>query len=639
MCGITGFFDLKDGTSKEVLDKMTDSLAHRGPDGESTEFFEKDGIQIGLGHRRLSVIDLTECGAQPMRLDSLWITFNGEIYNYRAIRDELTHLGHRFISNSDTEIILHAFRQWGTACLDRFRGMFAFLIVDIESFDVFCVRDRAGVKPFYFYAEDGLFLFSSELKAFHRHPRFRKEIDDNAVRMYMMFGNIPAPHSIFKNTFKIKPGHFLKFNIRDLISNAHVFSQVQYWNVYDAYNQPKLDIPFLEARRKTEEVLTDAFRLRMVSDVPVGVFLSGGFDSVCVTALLQKDSERRLKTFTVAVPDIGLNEAPFAKEIAAHLGTDHTEVNCTSKEALELFDELPYYYDEPFGDASAIPTSLVSKVARQNVTVALSADGGDEVFAGYNRYDYLMGLRSKLEKVPAFLRIFVAGAMNQVNPDRIPVLGKKPNFSNRFRKLKRLLKDPTPEQIMWSLSAQYEESEIKKLLVHDTSMPELPYHSRELDDLGYSPLSYMMAIDYQTYLPDDILTKVDRATMRFSIEGREPFLDHKIIEWAARLPDEFKYRDGIKKYILKEIVYQYLPKELMNRPKMGFAIPYENWMKNELRSKLDYYLSFEKLKKQGIFRPEEVMRIKELFLNGRDELGMKVWHLLMFQMWYGRWMG
>ncbi len=638
MCGINGFFDLRDDSSKEILQKMTDSLAHRGPDGEGTEFFEKDGIQIGLGHRRLSVIDLTECGAQPMRLDSLWITFNGEIYNYRAIRDELTQLGHQFISNSDTEVILHAFRQWGTACLDRFRGMFAFLIVDIETFDVFCVRDRAGVKPFYFYSEDGLFLFSSELKAFHRHPRFRKEIDDNAVRMYMMFGNIPAPHSIFKNTFKIKPGHFLKFNIRDLMGNAQALSQVQYWNVYNAYNQPKLDIPFVDARRQTEEVLTESFRLRMVSDVPVGVFLSGGFDSVCVTALLQKDSERKLKTFTVAVPDIGLNEAPFAKEIAGYLGTDHTEVNCTSKEALELFDELPYYYDEPFGDASAIPTALVSKVARRSVTVALSADGGDEVFAGYNRYDYLMGLRRKLEKTPSLLRNVVAGAMSQINPDRIPVLGNKPNFSNRYRKLRDLLRNPTPDQVMWSLSAQYEESEIKKLLVHDTSMPELPYHSRELDDSGYSPLSYMMAIDYQTYLPDDILTKVDRATMRFSLEGREPFLDHKIIEWAARLPDNFKYRGGIKKYILREVVYQYLPKQLMNRPKMGFAIPFENWMKHELRSKLDYYISFESLKKQGIFRPEEVMRIRRLFLNGRKELGMKVWHLLMFQMWYERWM-
>ena len=315
-----------------------------------------------------------------MEFEKLKIVFNGEIYNYAEIETELKYAGHTFKSHSDTEMILHAYNQWGIACIDKFIGMFAFVLFDEEKQELFCVRDRAGIKPFFYYWNDGLFLFGSELKSMVAHPMFKKEIEINAVASFMQFGYVPTPHCIWKNTHKIKPGHYLKFSIAD-----KDFSNKQYWNVYDAYNKPKLNIGFEDAKVETEKLLQSACEYRMVADVPVGVFLSGGYDSSTVAALLQKDRTEKIKTFTIGVPDAGLNEAPYAKDVAAHLGTDHTEYYCTEKEALELIPDLPYFYDEPFADSSAIPTTLVSKVARQQVTVALSADAGDEVFAGYTK--------------------------------------------------------------------------------------------------------------------------------------------------------------------------------------------------------------------------------------------------------------
>lgn len=638
MCGITGFIDTKNNTDEASLKEMTNTLIHRGPDAGSQVFFSDKQMQIGLGHRRLSIIDLSVEATQPMSYKTFWISYNGEIYNYQNIKDELIELGHQFKTTSDTEVILHAYEQWGEKCIERFRGMFAFFILNTEDGQVFCVRDRVGVKPFYYYLKDGLFLFSSELKAFHKHPRFKKDIQLESVEMFMQFGNIPAPHTIFKNTFKLKPGHFLSFNISHLNGNDFSFDQAQYWNVYDAYNQPKLDISFAEAKTKTEEILLDSFQLRMVADVPVGVFLSGGFDSAAVVSLLQKSQSQQLKTFTIAVPDIGLNEAPYAKDIAKRLGTDHTEFECSHREAINLIEDLPYYYDEPFGDSSAIPTGLVAKVAREHVAVALSADGGDEIFAGYNRYDYLMMYGKKLNQIPKPLRKVLSGTMNLMDADKFPYFKNQYNFANRYEKLKNLLKNPSPEQMMWSLSTQFDEKQISNLIKNRKQLPTLAYHSKELKEPYYSPLCYMLGIDYQTYLPDDIMTKVDRATMQFSLEGREPFLDHNVIEWAAQLPDDFKYMNRVKKRILREIVYQYVPKELMDRPKMGFAIPYEKWMMEDLRNHVEDFLSKSRIEKQGIFYANEVERLKTKFFNGKKEYGLKIWYLLMFQMWWSRWM-
>lgn len=633
MCGIAGFIDFQKQSDRDILQRMTDTLIHRGPDGAGYEFFQSESGFVGLGHRRLSIIDLSETGKQPMQFGNLWITYNGEIYNYNEIKIELLQKGHSFIGHSDTEMILHAYAEWGEACLERFRGMFAFVIYDRQNEEVFCVRDRAGVKPFFYYFNDGLFLFASELKAFHAHPGFVKELNKNAVAAFMQFGNVPGQHCIFNYCHKLKPGYSLRLSFK-----TRQFSIKKYWDVYNAYNRPKLNISFDEAREETEKVLIESFSYRMVADVPVGVFLSGGFDSASVTALLQKDRTEKLKTFTIGVPDIGLNEAPFAKEVAERLGTDHQEFQCTQKEALELIPNLPYYYDEPFADSSAIPTTLVCKMARREVTVALSADAGDEVFAGYNRYDYLMKYGKTLQNIPGFARNILAGAMNRVPAESIPYLKNKYNFANRYEKLKGLLQDPSPRQMMLSLSRQFSDEDLKKVLNFSPDKLKTLYERTDLKPEFYSPLAYMMAIDYQTYLPDDILQKVDRASMTVSLEGREPFLDHKVIEWAAQLPDSYKYHNGIKKYILREIVYRYLPKEMLNRPKMGFAIPIGSWLQNELREKVEYYLSDSRIEKQNLLNRDYVKKIKADFFNGKKELTDKVWYLLMFQMWHERWM-
>lgn len=633
MCGISGFIDLNLNSSDDCLKKMTDALIHRGPDGHGYELIQTKQSQVGIGHRRLSIIDLSIAGKQPLQFEHFWISYNGEVYNYQEIRKELLALDHKFVGQSDTEVILHAFAQWGISSVHKFTGMFAFVIYDSKKEELYCVRDRAGVKPFYYYWKDGLFLFSSELKSFHQHPHFHKEINKDAVAAFMQFGNVPTPHCIFKNCFKLSPGHYLHFPLSTAQYSIH-----KYWDVYDAYNKPKLDLSFQTAKSETESILKKAFDYRMLADVPVGVFLSGGYDSACLTALLQKDRTEKLKTFTIAVPDIGLNEAPYAKEVASYLGTEHYEYSCTQNEALDMISELPYYYDEPFADSSALPTSLVCKMARQKVTVALSADGGDEVFAGYNRYDYLMKHGKLLNQLPALLRKSASHLMAGFPSDKIPVLKNKYNFHNRYEKLKNLLADPSAKNMMLSLSMQYTDSQLRKLLKLNSEKLETAYLSDKLLNENYSPLSYMMAIDYQTYLVDDILQKVDRASMRSSLEAREPFLDHHIIEWAAQLPDNYKYHKGIKKHILKEITHAYLPKELMDRPKMGFAIPIEKWLAQDLKEQVLFYLDDKRLREQGFFDSETVNKLTTNFFSGKKELSVKVWHLLMFQMWYDKWM-
>ncbi len=633
MCGISGFIDFsKQSTIKQLMD-MTDTLIHRGPDGSGYELFTEENYIVGLGQRRLSIIDLSANGKQPMLFDNFIIVLNGEVYNYKEIRAELEVNGHQFIGNSDTEVVLHAFKHWGIKCIEKFIGMFAFVVYDRAKNKLFCVRDRTGVKPFYYYWKDNLFLFTSELKAFHKHPQFVKEINYNALAAFIQFGNVPSEHCIFNNCFKLKAGHLLELN---LINNS--FEIIQYWSVYDCYNKSPIDISFEEAKNKTEKLMYSAFNYRMIADVPVGVFLSGGYDSACLTAILQKERNERLKTFTIGVPDIGLNEANDAKMISNYLGTEHVEFTCTQKEAIELIDDLPYIYDEPFADSSAIPTALVSKLAKQYVTVALSADGGDEVFAGYNRYDYLMKHGRFLNRIPKQLRIATSSIMSKISSDKIPLLNKKYNFHNRYEKLKSLLKDPSSKNMMLSLSKQFSDDELNNLFVKKFIFPETLYLSENLKEEFYTPLRYMMAIDYQTYLPDDILQKVDRASMFASLEAREPFLDYRLIEWAAQLPDNFKYNNGIKKHILKEITHRYIPKELMDRPKKGFAIPIENWLADSLKEKVMYFLDEKRINSQKIFNASEINILVKQFYLGKREYAVKIWYLLMFQMWYYTWM-
>lgn len=630
MCGITGFIDFNSASSEFDLEQMTHSLEHRGPDGFGTFIHGTAHYKIGLGHRRLSILELSELGKQPMNWNHFTIVFNGEIYNFSEVKVELEKLGHTFISESDTEMILHAYGEWGEKCLDRFIGMFAFVIYDAEKEEIFAARDRAGVKPLFVYQNNGLFLFSSELKAFHKHPDFEKKISIPAVQAYLQYGSVPTPHCIFDYCTKLNPGHFIKTSLRNFQPVP-----VQYWNVYDYYNKPKLDIPVEEAKEQTESLLKSACEYRMVSDVPVGVFLSGGYDSTCVTALLQKDRTEALRTFTISVPDIGLNEAPYAKSISELLQTNHTETECSAKEAIDLIAELPFFYDEPFADSSAIPTTLVSKIAKQHVTVALSADGGDEVFAGYNRYEMILKYGDKLNKIPSFARKRLAGIMDLVPANSIPVLKSKYNFAQRYEKTKSILRNASDRNIMLSVSQLFTDDQINALSTHSFEKLTSYFDSTELTN--YSPLAFAQAMDYQTYLLDDILQKVDRASMAVSLESREPLLDHRIIEYAAQLPDHLKFRDGSKKWLLKEIVHQYIPKAVMDRPKMGFAIPIESWLKNELRDLLETYLSEQRISETGLFHWTEIERLKTSFLNGRKEFGVKIWYLLSFMMWYERW--
>lgn len=633
MCGIAGFVDFKKQSSEANIGMMTGCIAHRGPDGEGAWFTETEKASIGLGHRRLSIIDLSTSANQPMHYDGLHIVFNGEIYNYEEIRDRLEQKGHHFVTHSDTEVILHAWREWGADAIQQWHGMFAIVLYDEKENELVCIRDRAGVKPLNYYRKDGLFLFASELKSFTQHPGFEKKLNREAVASFLQYGYVSHPHSIYQNTSKLQPGHLLKLNI-----STGQAQTIQYWNVYHAYNKPKLNITLPEAIEETETILTKAFQLRMVADVPVGVFLSGGYDSSCVTALLQRNSSEKIKTFTIGTTDKKMDEAPYAKQIAKHLGTEHTEYYCTSKEALEIIPDLPHYYDEPFADSSAIPTILVSRLARKKVTVALSADAGDEIFAGYNRYDYIYRYGKKIGSIPKPVRKAAVAAMENISSEKIPYFRHKQNFHSRYDKLKNLLANPSPFELLKNLSQVFTGKDIERLFRSEVSELTTAHSSNELSTGFDDALAYMMAVDYQTYMVDDILQKVDRATMSISLEGREPFLDQDIIEWAAQLPSAYKYYNGQKKYILKQIVHKYIPREIMERPKMGFGIPIESWLNDELKELVMEHLSPESVNAHGLFNAQEVQSIVTDFFRGRKEKHQKIWYLLMFQMWYKQWM-
>jgi asparagine synthase (glutamine-hydrolysing) len=635
MCGITGFIDFSGKTAERELVVMTDALRHRGPDASGYFYANRDQYSIGLGHRRLSVIDLSPAGNQPMQfLDGRYqIIFNGEIYNYAEIRDLLTGLGHRFETHSDTEVILHAFHEWGGKALQHFIGMFAFVIYDAVEHKLFCCRDRAGVKPFFYYWNDGVFLFGSELKALLANPFFRKEIEINAVGSFLQFGYVPAPNCIFKHSFKLLPAHFLTFNLK-----SREIETAKYWDVYDCYNREKLKISMPDAIEETEKILEKSFRYRMIADVPVGVFLSGGYDSSCLVALLQKNNPGKLKTFTIGFEDKKLNEAEYAREIAKVLGTEHHEYYCSEKDALDVVPDLPFYYDEPFADSSSIPTILVSKMARESVTVALSADAGDEIFGGYDRYEWMVKYYKRINAIPAVVRRSGAALMNILPLNKFPGLQDDYMFQKKYEKLASILQDPTPPNLFMGMTVDYTGRERSRLFLERTESLFSAHCNQELQDAYFDPLTYAMARDYQTYLVDDILQKVDRATMSVSLEGREPFLDQHVIEWAGSLPSDYKIFNGRRKYILREIVHKYIPDKLMDRPKMGFAVPVQHWLNGALRPLVDRYLGESFVKRQQLFNAEYIVRIKRSYYEAKKENNYKIWHLLMFQMWYDKWM-
>jgi asparagine synthase (glutamine-hydrolysing) len=633
MCGISGFIDFQSNSNEQILKEMTDVLHHRGPDDSGYSFTSTMRRQIALGHRRLSILDLTTHGHQPMAYKEIELVYNGEVYNFEEIQHELRGFGYTFDSHSDTEVILKAYHKWGLKAIEKFNGMFAIALHDKSRNRLFLIRDRSGIKPLYYYHDRELLLFASELKSFHKHPNFKKEINHDALALFLQYQYIPEPHTIFQNCYKLQAGCYLEID-----TSTDKITQHTYWDVLDAYNKPKLDISLPDAIEETEKILTSAFNYRMVSDVPVGIFLSGGYDSSVVTALLQKDSSEKLKTFTIGFHEKGYDETPYAREVAKHLGTDHTEYYCTQKDALDIIPKLAEIYDEPFADPSSIPTSLVSQLAKKEVTVALSADGGDEIFAGYNKYTTAANYFKRFEKIPIFAKAPLLGLMNHINPHHIPFANHSYNFATKYEKSKNILQSNSCPEVLQYISHKVTNRELHQLLKEDFSTLSTNFDLHSLLNSTNDNLDRMLAIDYKTYMLDDILTKVDRATMHVSLEGREPLLDYRIIEFVATLPESYKKRGDINKYILKEITHKYLPKSLMDRPKMGFGIPLIAWFKDELKSYFLHYLDEERLKKEGIFNAKIVSQMKDRYLKGEKVSIETLWSILIFQLWYEKWM-
>ncbi len=632
MCGLAGFIDFNKKSNRSDLEKMTDVLYHRGPNDSGYELYKLQDANIGLGHRRLSILDLSNHGRQPMNFQDYSIVFNGEIYNFREIRRELENCNYSFSSDSDTEVILKAFHKWGVKSVDKFNGMFLIVIFDRKKNHLTIIRDRAGVKPCYYYFENDLFLFSSELKSFHEHSSFERNINFNSLGDYLQYGYITEPNSIFENTYKLESGFYLEINI-----SSKKIQKNKYWDVIDFYNKPKIKIDEVEALEEIEKLMISSFNYRMVSDVPVGIFLSGGYDSSIVTSILQSERTEKLNTFTIGFEEKGFDEAPYAKAIANHLGTNHTEYYCTQKDALEIIPKLCDVFDEPFGDISSIPTVLVSQLAKRDVTVSLSADGGDEIFAGYSKYDLCLNYSKKFDKIPTVLRSPLSSVMSSLNPKYIPYFNKTYNFETKYLKATNALLAKNSVELLKLTSQYFTRNQINNLLKPQISILKSNFDLKTLNNNNDS-LNSMLAIDYKTYMVDDVLAKVDRATMSASLEGREPLLDYRLIEFVAQLPSELKYKNGIKKYLLKEITHKYLPKKLMDRKKMGFGVPISDWFKDELKEYFMTYLSKERLEKEGIFNVDEVILLRNRFLNGDNEGVRRLWFILMFELWYKKWM-
>ena len=641
MCRITAIIDFNKNTSnnnEEIINEMRDTMIYGGPDDCGSYMYENGNCQLAFGHRRLSIIDISANGHQPMKSpdENVVLIFNGEMYNYEEIKVELLNEGVNFKTHSDTEVLIEAYNRWGINCINKFIGMFAFLLLDKKQNQLYAVRDRAGVKPLYYYKNDNLILFGSELKSFHKHPGFKKELNNNALALYLQFGYIPAPHCIFNNAYKILPGHYLKI---DLSSGS--IEDTEYWSAVKAYNKPllsKIEMP--EIIKETEALLVSSCNYRMVADVPVGVFLSGGYDSSLVTALLQKDRTSKIKTFSIGFNEEKYNEAQHAKKVAEHLSTDHTEYYCTHKDALDIIPQLPDIHDEPFGDSSAIPTTLVSKLARQSVKVALSADGGDEVFGGYEKYSSIIRFKQKLKPMPVVLQKLAGTVSNTLNPESLFAGNVKNNVSKQLSKLSEILKSKNMAGILYWYSLNFTQKQLKHILVKPFINSHTNFNLSSAFNKQNDDINTMLAIDYITYLPDDILTKVDRATMSVSLEGREPLLDHRLLEWMAQIPGTTKIKSGVKKYILKEIVHKYIPKAMMNRPKMGFGVPIAVWFKKDLKEYFEYYLGTKALQKHNLFNIDYIQKKKALYYSGRgnESLISELWFLLMFQMWYEKWM-
>jgi asparagine synthase (glutamine-hydrolysing) len=647
MCGLAGFVQMRGGGQQLALEalagRMADALQHRGPDDKGVWADPEAGV--ALGHRRLSILDPSPAGHQPMFSPSgrFVIVYNGEIYNCEQLqndllsdRPELLRRGH-----SDTEVMLAAFEQLGIEpTLERMNGMFAFALWDRRERTLLLARDRFGEKPLYYASVGGTFLFASELKGLRVHPAFRGDIDRDAVACFLRFNCIPAPYSIYRDIRKLLPGTVLRYR------NGEVATQA-FWSLRSSVERALAE-PFRgteeEAEEELDRLLRDAVKLRMRADVPLGAFLSGGIDSSLIVALMQAQSEVPVRTFSIGFHEEAYDEAGDARAVARHLGTDHTELYVTSGEAIDLVSRLPDVYDEPFADSSQIPTLLVSQLTRRHVTVSLSGDAGDEVFGGYNRYTWGGSLCNALERSPRYLRRLAAGGMIAVGPqlwDKVfkrmrPFLPKSwhqrmPGY--KVHKLANLLASGGPMEMYASMASHWFEPErvavgaaaLRPLHMIDDQWLRLPEFERQA-----------MYLDTITYLPNDILVKLDRATMAFGLEGRVPYLDPRVVEFAWRLPLQMKVRPNRGKWILRKVLHRYVPEKLVERPKMGFGVPLDSWLRGPMRGWAEALLEPRRLKEEGFFDPAAVQEKWNDYLYGRGAWQFHLWDILMFQLWRER---
>ena len=637
MCGITGFLDRDINYDLDwVSRQMGQSIAHRGPDGDGV-WLDKD-LGISLIHRRLSILDLSTAGSQPMISEGgrLVVTFNGEIYNWQSIKQKLEsiHGQINWRGHSDTEILLKAFDTYGIeTSLQYLEGMFAIALWDRQDKKLYLIRDRMGEKPLYYGYFNGVFAFASELKAFKTHPKFNPEISQDAIGQLLLHNCIPAPISIFNGIYKLTPGHYLEINYSDYL-NGRLPDSNPYWQLSDCLNKPDYAGNEKDAISELEGLLKNVISEQMIADVQLGCFLSGGVDSSLIASIMQSLSGAPVQTFTIGFDTPEYNEAIFAKAVAKHLRTDHHELYVTKSDLLDVIPKLPMIYDEPFADSSQIPTYLVSKLAKTKVTVALSGDAGDELFAGYNRYPLAQSLYRKLSLIPPRLRAISAKLLSLSNPQVLYTIGKMfgisiDNLSDKIYKLDYLLSSGSFSDlytVMISHWVNYN-NVVKGLNNH---------HFKSLwlrNNNIYDNVLQMQYLDTLGYLPDDILVKVDRAAMANSLETRIPFLNHKVVEFAYSLPLSYKIRNGESKWLLRQVLYKYVPRELIDRPKKGFAIPLNQWLKLDLKDWAANLLDPYKLKTQGYFNVPLIEKKWNDHLSGIANNGHYLWDVLMFQQW------
>lgn len=651
MCGLVGFlgngFSGDKADAHAMIKRMTDAVFNRGPD-DSGSWVCDDG-RIGLGHRRLAIVDLSPAGHQPMPSASgrYMIAFNGEIYNHMGLRGEIEAAGKApaWRGHSDTETLLACFDAWGIqATVERAIGMFAIAVWDREMRTLTLVRDRLGEKPLYFgwqgQGERSVFLFASELSALRAHPQFVNKIDRGALSLQLRNNYIPAPYSIYEGISKLQPGQMLTVSLRQPEPRF-----VTYWSATDVVEQG-IRNPFQgtpqQAVDALEVLLKDAVGQQMMADVPLGAFLSGGVDSSTIVALMQAQATRPVKTFSIGFHEAGYNEAEHAKAVAAHLGTDHTELYVTSQEAREVIPLLPQLYNEPFSDSSQIPTYLVSRLARQHVTVSLSGDAGDELFCGYTRYKMAARMWNNISIAPNGVRRLAAAGITSITPDRwnaiagsvksiLPRSLQLANVGDKLHKGAAVLACQSLDSLYLNLCSHWLNPEEA---VVDGYQPPTLLVENVPQFTGLDQAQRMMALDMITYLPDDILAKVDRAAMGVSLETRVPMLDHRVVEFAWSLPQSVKLRDGQSKWALRQVLYKHVPKALIERPKMGFAVPIGTWLRGPLRDWAEALLDERRLKEEGFFHPEPVRRKWKEHLSGQRNWQGHLWDVLMFQAWY-----